>query len=102
MHTLSAYVSTILLILLTFRFRLITELNLQASTGLKPNMNMIMRYGMRLFILVFAVMLSACASSGQELSKEKPKDDPYADSTLNSIKASQKVQTDRQIYKRGY
>ena len=92
----------ILLILLTFRLSLVTDLNLQASTGLKPNINMIMRYNMRLFILVFAVMLSACASSGQDFSKEKPKDDPYADSTLNSIKASQKVQIDRQIYKRGY
>ncbi len=56
---------------------------------------------MRPFILVFAVMLSACASSGQELSKEKPKDDPYADSTLNSIKAGQKVQIDQQMRK-GY
>ncbi|SUC31052.1 Uncharacterised protein [Providencia rettgeri] len=57
---------------------------------------------MRPFILVFAVILSACTSSGQDISKEKPKDDPYAESTLNSIKASQKVQIDRQIYKRGY
>ncbi len=56
---------------------------------------------MRPFILVFAVMLSACASSGQELSKEKPKYDPYADSTLNSIKAGQKVQIDQQMRK-GY
>ncbi len=63
---------------------------------------MIMRYDMRPFILVFAVILSACTSSGQDISKEKPKDDPYAESTLNSIKASQKVQIDRQIYKRGY
>ncbi|MBQ0528705.1 hypothetical protein ABN267_17845 [Providencia rettgeri] len=56
---------------------------------------------MRLFIIVFAVMLSACASSGHELSKEKPKDDPYADSTLNSIKAGQDIQIERQM-RRGY
>ncbi|MEI9748516.1 hypothetical protein [Moellerella wisconsensis] len=57
---------------------------------------------MKHFILIFVVLLSACASSGQDLSKEKPKDDPYADSTLNNIKASQKAQIDQKIYKRGY
>ncbi|MCW2255111.1 starvation-inducible outer membrane lipoprotein [Providencia alcalifaciens] len=57
---------------------------------------------MRLLIIVFTVMLSACASSGQDLSKEKSKDDPYADSTLSSIKASQKVQIDQKVFKRGY
>lgn len=56
---------------------------------------------MRPFILFFAVMLSACASSGQDLSKGKPNDDPYADSTLNSIKTGQKVLIDQQMRK-GY
>ena len=56
---------------------------------------------MRPFILVFAVMLSACASSGQDLSKGKPNDDPYADSTLNSIKAGQEVQVDQKMHE-GY
>lgn len=57
---------------------------------------------MRLFIIIFSIILSACTSSGQDLRNEKPKDDPYADSTLNSIKASQKVQIDQKVYKRGY
>lgn len=57
---------------------------------------------MRLFIIVFVVMLSACTSSGSDFSKEKSKDDPYADSTLNNIKASQKAQIDQKVYKRGY
>ena len=56
---------------------------------------------MKWFVLVLSVLLSACSSTGQDLNKDMPKDDPYADSTLNSIKANQKIQIDQQMRK-GY
>ncbi len=57
---------------------------------------------MRLLIIVFSVMLSACVSSEQDFSKERPKDDPYADSTLNSVKDSQRAIIDQKAYNRRY
>lgn len=97
----TAFASMVLLIFLMFRYCLIADLNLQTYIGLKLNISVNMRYDMRLFIIVFAVMLSACASSGHELSKENPKDAPYVDSTLNSIKAGQNIQIERKM-RRGY
>lgn len=56
---------------------------------------------MRLFAFIFIVLLSSCASVSEHANKEKPKDDPYSDSTLNNIKANQGVYIEQQRHK-GY
>lgn len=54
---------------------------------------------MRLFAFIFIVLLSGCTSVSEHSNKEKSKDDPYADSTLNNIKANQSVYIEQQRHK---
>lgn len=59
---------------------------------------------MRLGLLVIiAVLVSGCATSHNSAHKDsQPKNDPYEDSVLNTIKKNQEIYKEQQIRKPNY
>ncbi|ETO41468.1 hypothetical protein [Morganella sp. EGD-HP17] len=57
---------------------------------------------MKLLPLIFSVFLFGCASADNSQLKDKPKEDPYAESTLNTIKASQEAYRELQRQRYGF
>lgn len=57
---------------------------------------------MRLLPLIFSVFLFGCVSADSDQLKGKPKEDPYAESTLSTIKSNQDIYVDQRKIKGKY
>lgn len=57
---------------------------------------------MKLLPLIFTAFLFGCASADNSQLRDRPKDDPYAESTMNTIKANQDVYVEQHRFKVKY